>query len=277
VSLECEASALLVLGDSDRLVQVLVNLLSNAVKFSPRGGVVRVEARKEGATAEVRVQDQGRGIPGSHHEAIFQRFQQVEAADSRQKSGTGLGLAIARAIVDQHGGSIGVESTVGKGSTFWFRIPLAGLAEAPHDELLASIAGQDPGEGGGDVLLADYDEALLGVLARQLLQRGVAVRFATSVPETLRLVRERRPGVLVLDFGLPDGDGRQLLRTMQADDALKHLPLFVYTAHDLTNEDRQSLVLGPTRHLTKARGNQAVFWERVAELLETSRPPEAPV
>lgn len=112
-----------VFGDGDRLVQVLVNLLSNAVKFSPRGAAVTVSVVESDRDAEVRVQDLGRGIPSHHLETIFGRFQQVEASDSRQKGGTGLGLAICKAIVEQHGGAIGVESEWGRGSTFWIRIP----------------------------------------------------------------------------------------------------------------------------------------------------------
>jgi PAS domain S-box-containing protein len=124
VRLEAETPAARVKGDAERLVQVLVNLLSNAIKFSPRNEVVSVTSREEAGFAVVRVSDHGRGIPESYKDAIFQRFQQVESSDSRQKGGSGLGLAICKAIVEQHGGTIGVESERGKGSTFHFRIPL---------------------------------------------------------------------------------------------------------------------------------------------------------
>jgi PAS domain S-box-containing protein len=125
VKLEALSAAGRVQGDEERLVQVLVNLLSNAVKFSPDGGRVTIESAPGDGAVEFRVSDQGRGIPESFREIIFNRFQQVEASDSRQKGGSGLGLAICKAIVEQHGGSIGVESQPGRGSTFWFRIPAA--------------------------------------------------------------------------------------------------------------------------------------------------------
>lgn len=116
-------------ADGDRLVQVLVNLLSNAIKYSPADGVVTIEtvavqqslAPKD--MIEVRVIDQGRGVPPKYREAIFQRFQQVDISDSKEKKGTGLGLPICKAIVEAHGGKIGVESEPGMGSTFWFRVP----------------------------------------------------------------------------------------------------------------------------------------------------------
>src|SRR6202035_3069518 len=115
-----------VLGDFDRLVQVLVNLLSNAIKFSPAGSEVTVSARALEETIELRVEDRGRGIAAADREIIFERFQQVEASDSRQKGGTGLGLAICKSIVEQLGGDIGVESEEGVGSVFWIRLAAAG-------------------------------------------------------------------------------------------------------------------------------------------------------
>lgn len=113
-----------IFADADRMVQCLTNLLSNAIKFSNPGGVVNVSARALGQELRFEVSDQGRGIPANMQESIFERFHQVDASDSRRKGGTGLGLAICRTIVQQHGGKIWVESVVGKGSTFFFTVPL---------------------------------------------------------------------------------------------------------------------------------------------------------
>jgi signal transduction histidine kinase len=109
-------------GDADRVVQVVVNLLSNAVKFSPPGGVVTIGVWLLDGWVEFRVTDRGRGVPVAERRAIFERFRQVETSDAREKGGTGLGLAICKSIVEQHGGTIGVESEEGTGSTFWFRV-----------------------------------------------------------------------------------------------------------------------------------------------------------
>lgn len=108
----------------DRIIQTLVNLLSNAIKFSPPHSTVTLTALAQANRILFQVQDQGRGIPANKLEIIFGRFQQIDATDSRNEGGTGLGLAICRNIVQQHGGKIWVESTVGKGSTFYFTIPL---------------------------------------------------------------------------------------------------------------------------------------------------------
>jgi signal transduction histidine kinase len=109
-------------ADADRIVQVVVNLLSNAVKFSPPGGAVTIGVGLRDSSVEFRITDRGRGVPAADRRAIFDRFRQVETSDAREKGGTGLGLAICKSIVEQHGGTIGVDSEEGSGSTFWFRV-----------------------------------------------------------------------------------------------------------------------------------------------------------
>lgn len=109
--------------DRDRMMQTLTNLLSNAIKFSPPGGKVWITNQKRNQEVLFAIKDRGRGIPQDKLEIIFERFQQVDASDSRQKGGTGLGLAICRHIVEQHGGKIWVESVYGEGSTFFFTLP----------------------------------------------------------------------------------------------------------------------------------------------------------
>jgi len=110
--------------DEDRILQTLGNLISNAIKFSPAGSEITLRAKVQSATeAIISVEDKGRGIPPEKLDIIFERFQQVDASDSRDMGGTGLGLAICRNIVRQHGGRIWAESVVGKGSTFFFTVP----------------------------------------------------------------------------------------------------------------------------------------------------------
>jgi signal transduction histidine kinase len=133
----------------DSIIQTLTNLISNAIKFSPPNAIVSISAERVDPTLTTtahsgdrqstavlappsllssyvlfKVQDQGRGIPADKLDAIFEQFQQVDASDSREKGGTGLGLAICRNIVQQHGGQIGVNSTLGQGSTFYFTLRL---------------------------------------------------------------------------------------------------------------------------------------------------------
>ncbi len=135
VRLERRLSATAVVRvDRDRLVQVLTNLVSNAVKFSDRDGVVEVRLEPT-ADGRVRfaVRDEGPGIAPADQARLFQRFSQVDASDARAKGGTGLGLVISKAIVEKHGGVIGVRSARGEGATFWVELPAADAA-AEGDE-----------------------------------------------------------------------------------------------------------------------------------------------
>jgi signal transduction histidine kinase len=127
-----------VTADPDRISQVLVNLLGNAIKFSPAEGTVWLGAEARGDEVVFSVRDQGRGIPQDKLEAVFERFQQVDASDARRNNGTGLGLAICRAIVEQHGGRIWVESTLGRGSTFLFTLPRPAERAQPRTEPVES-------------------------------------------------------------------------------------------------------------------------------------------
>lgn len=123
VKLETSATDLVVYADGNRLEQVLTNLLSNAIKFSPRNSAVTVSAKKLADSTEISVSDTGRGVPEHLIGSIFNRFQQVQESDAREKGGSGLGLAICKALIDLHGGDIRVDSVEGQGSRFSFRIP----------------------------------------------------------------------------------------------------------------------------------------------------------
>jgi signal transduction histidine kinase len=114
------------LGDGDRLIQVMTNLLSNAIKFSPKGSTIGFGVAQDSAQEILQfwLQDEGRGIPPEQLERIFERFHQVNASDARQKGGTGLGLPICRSIIQQHGGTIWAESKLGQGSRFCFTVPV---------------------------------------------------------------------------------------------------------------------------------------------------------
>jgi len=126
ISFQIKAAPAAVYADTERVLQVLNELVSNAIKFSPPNTLIRLGTRpaRQGEVCFV-VEDQGRGIAPEKLEHIFDRFQQGDASDSRAGGGTGLGLALCRSIVEQHGGQIWVESTVGKGSRFLFTLPAA--------------------------------------------------------------------------------------------------------------------------------------------------------
>ena len=175
-------------GDPDRILQTLINLLSNAIKFSPAGEPVRLE-RAPTARVRFEVADRGRGIPSDQLEAVFERFRQVDASDSREKGGTGLGLPIARSIVHQHGGRIWAESEPGEGTTFAFTLPAIAAVtendEIPPDGKLALVVEDDAG-------LARVLEEMLGAKGIERLERsGGYRRRPPDGPEAPRPPRPR--------------------------------------------------------------------------------------
>jgi signal transduction histidine kinase len=296
VTVEAPEVAATIWADADRIVQVLVNLLSNAVKFSPPGGVVAIGVGRQESWVEFRVTDHGRGVPVAHRRTIFERFRQVETSDAREKGGTGLGLAICKSIVEQHGGTIGVESEEGDGSTFWFRVATALSPAAPRPGPAVLICGDDADRRGFEHVLrqAGYnpvvtvpnanaawgalqsgcvvedDLTLLDVTARQLSREGITVRTATTGEEAIRIAEAEPPALIVLDIGLPERDGFDVVEAMRQRAELKGVPVLVYTARDLTEEQRGRLRLGPTRFLTKSKASDEDFRRLVVELRRIS-------
>ena len=134
VALVSEGDHLALRVDPGRVVQVLTNLVGNAIKFSEPEGVVTVRSSVRAREAWIEVIDRGRGIPADRIDSIFERFEQVDSSDARDKGGTGLGLAIAKAIVEQHDGRIWVESEVGKGTTFTVALPLTPVTDAEMEK-----------------------------------------------------------------------------------------------------------------------------------------------
>src|SRR5262249_41597262 len=121
----------LINADRDRALQVLTNLLSNAIKFSNSAQHVTIAPEPVVGAVCFAVRDEGRGIAPEHHARIFERFQQLDSSSTREVGGTGLGLAICKALIEEHGGRIWLESALGKGATFSFTLPLASGVETP--------------------------------------------------------------------------------------------------------------------------------------------------
>ncbi len=194
-------------GDADRLLQVLTNLLSNAVKFSPSGSTVSVMLRPGTNGVTLSVIDQGRGIPAEKLEAIFGRFQQVDASDSRQKGGSGLGLAICRTIVLQHSGRIWAERNSVRGSTF--RVFL------PYKPVPASIPVADALFGQGKILLADANRTSRPIVADQLARHGYQVVETTTLEQTVAAAHKGVQAIL-LDTSLDGMNGWEILPILRS-------------------------------------------------------------
>lgn len=135
ISIECGEATGTILGDSERLVQVIVNLTGNAIKFSPRNSTVSLQVESDDEQIVFSIIDRGRGVPKEMRSSIFEQYVQTSTADGRRGKGTGLGLSICKSIVEAHGGTIGVDSEEGSGSRFWFSVPR--LAEHRASETLS--------------------------------------------------------------------------------------------------------------------------------------------
>jgi PAS domain S-box-containing protein len=229
VQLIHDANVVQISADPDRLLQVITNLLSNAVKFSPDGATVSVTLRGGSSGVTLSVIDQGRGIPADKLDSIFDRFQQVDASDSRQKGGSGLGLAICRTIVQQHGGSIWAERNPVCGSTFRVILPFQQHVASSHSE--TPLIEPDRGR----VLLADANRMTRPLVANQLRRQGYFVVEAASVEETLAAVSEGgseqpvdgRPRIeaILVDISLDGLNGWEILPRLRMEPAAAGVPI----------------------------------------------------
>ncbi|HYF94176.1 MAG TPA: response regulator [Symbiobacteriaceae bacterium] len=230
-----------VLADPDRIQQVLVNLLSNAVKFSDVGGTVSITAGREPSGVWVRVEDAGPGIAPEQQEQIFEKFHRVDNAASRRTGGTGLGLAICKAIIDEHGGQIWVESELGKGSAFTFSLK----AETDVFELAAplQIAGKT-------VLVVDDDPDIVRLITLSLEQEGFQAIGATSGSDALAIARSRRVDAITLDLLMPGMHGLEVARQLKEEAATREIPVVVVSAYT-KHRDPEMLALGVAGVVTK--------------------------
>jgi two-component system CheB/CheR fusion protein len=260
-----DRGASIVLGDSDRLQQVLWNLFFNAVKFTPPGGRVRISVGRVGNQVHVTVSDTGRGIPEEFLPHVFERFRQAEGSSSRSQHGLGLGLTLVRELVELHGGTVRADSA-GKdqGATFTVVLPIPALllpppeAEpaAPSRPPAASVAMAGPPRkilDGTRVLVvddeADARDALVGLLERY----GAHVRPAASVAEAMAALETDLPDVLISDIGMPGEDGYELIRRVRLlpAEAGGRLPSLAVSAYATEEHRRKVMSTGFQKHLEK--------------------------
>ncbi len=204
-------------GDRDRIAQMIGNLLSNAIKYSPEGGTVTLSAKRRAGFARVSVTDSGLGIPAEQQANVFTKFFRVDTSDTRKIGGTGLGLALCQEIASAHGGRIGFDSTEGEGSTFWFELPIAWSASAIGTR--------------ARVLVIEDDPALTALLVERLVLDGLDVESAPDGERGLASARANPPDVILLDIGLPgELDGWDVLMHLKTSPGTADIPVIVCTA-----------------------------------------------
>jgi signal transduction histidine kinase/CheY-like chemotaxis protein len=246
-----------VLGDADRLIQVLTNLTSNAVKFSPKGGTVELSLAREGNQVVVSVRDHGPGIGPEFAARIFGRFQQAGGAESRKSGGTGLGLSIAKGITELHGGQIGFHNHPTGGTVFWISLPIAPAIVAAESERPGVLIVED------DASMRSILSALIEPYARPVAVADAETALRTMERETIR--------VIVLDHGLPGLDGLGLAKRLRADQKHRATTILVYSAHEFTPETLRDAGIRATDAFVKTRDSEALLIDRIKKELLARR------
>jgi signal transduction histidine kinase/CheY-like chemotaxis protein len=242
-------------GDPGRLRQILMNLVGNAIKFTDQGEVIMrarlAEAGTDTVLVRFEVSDTGSGIAPEARARLFRSFSQADSSTTRQYGGTGLGLAIAKQLAEMMGGSIGVDSTPGQGSTFWFTVR---LAMQPGSVQTMLPGGVDLN--GQRLLIVDDNATNRTILQHQVAAWGIRGDGAASGQLALEMLRtaamRNAPyDLALLDMQMPGMDGLELARTIKADPALAALPLVMLTS--ITQLGHEELVhqAGIAAYLTK--------------------------
>jgi two-component system CheB/CheR fusion protein len=261
-----ESSTAMVLGDSDRLQQVVWNLVSNAVKFTPRGGSVEVWIGRVGTGLHLRVSDTGHGITRDFLPHVFERFRQGASAPSRRQGGLGLGLSIVKQLVELHGGTVEADSPgENKGATFVVAFPipplLMSLTDTEQAEVLIEPTASEKAWTAldrtmleGIRLLVVEDEAdSREMLATAFAHCGAHVSTAASASEAMEVLERATPDVLVCDVGLPGEDGHALIRRVRALEAHRggRIPALALTAYSGPEDREKALAAGFEVHVPK--------------------------
>ena len=238
-----------VLGDPDRLQQVVWNLVSNAIKFTPAGGRVGVSLSREGPSAVIRVSDTGEGIAAELLPFIFDRFTQGDVSVTRPHGGLGLGLSIVRHIVESHGGKVQAQSDGhGRGAIFAVHLPVRALQLAPvrEDTHVQPL-------GGLKVLVVDDDPDARESVSLALAQCGARTAAVGSAREAFLMLGDFKPDVLVSDIDMPDEDGCSFIRRVRSlgEHGLGDVPAVALTGYAQPEDQRRALMAGFQKFVPK--------------------------
>ncbi len=250
-----------IMADRQRLQQVLLNLLSNAIKYNREGGSVMLGL--EGGTSEsaqpmwrITVRDTGMGIPAQALSRIFLPFERLATEEQSRIEGTGIGLTLADRLTELMGGTLGVESEVGVGSTFWVELP---MAESPSTHF--AYKESEPARAVPSLLSISQSVTLLYIedntsnlrVMKSLLEEAPQVRLLTAMQGGLgiELARQHRPDLILLDLHLPDLSGSEVLQQLQSEPSTRAIPVVIVSADATFNQIERLLAAGASRYVTK--------------------------
>ncbi|BCG92441.1 response regulator [Mesorhizobium sp. 131-2-1] len=261
-----------VVGDAGRFRQIVTNLVGNAVKFTEKGHVlvdVGGEVMDGVVQLKVRVEDTGIGIPAEKLQSVFEKFAQVDGSSTRRHEGTGLGLAIAARLVDLMGGKIGVESEIGRGSVFWFAVPLPAHSQDARDEIVPVDVT------GARVLVIDDNPVNREILLEQLRSWSFDCAAAESGAVGLAFLdRASQLGAavdcIILDYQMPGMSGADVAKAIAADSRMSAIPVVILTSVDQVDFGKMVIDFGIAAHLTKP-ARSAVLLGTVISVIQKAR------
>lgn len=243
-------SSAAIYADQKHIHQILINLMSNAVKYTPRGGTVSISVDALVDKVRFSITDTGVGIPPHKMAKLFERFERGEDTYSRSQEGTGIGLNLTRQLVELNGGRIGVESTVGQGSTFWFLAPLAdaGAGVITSTEAMPMTIRLD----GLATLVVDDNRDTCEVLKQILASAGAVVQVAHSVKQGLASIEQYPPDIILTDLAIPGESGLRLIEHVRnSSGALAAMPIVVLSACAFERDKESALNAGASLFMPK--------------------------
>jgi len=238
-------------ADASRLEQVVTNLLTNAAKYTKEGGHIWLSAQQDGDKAVLRVRDTGLGIAPAFLPHVFDLFTQAERSSDRSQGGLGIGLTLAKRLVEMHGGTIAVSSTLGQGSEFVVSLivcppgRISGTTQPPATEIAK------PTESALRVLVVDDNLDAANALKMLVEEAGHLVRMAHTGPTALAAALDYRPDVMLLDIGLPELDGLEVAKRIRQEPLLRDIVLVAVTGYRQAADRQRVLEAGFDHYLVK--------------------------
>jgi CheY-like chemotaxis protein len=248
-------TTIFVRADRTRLKQVLINLLSNAIKYNSKQGKVEVSyAENTAGRMRVNIRDSGAGLNPEQLSQLFQPFNRL-GQEAGGEEGTGIGLVVAKRLVELMGGTIGVESTVGAGSTFWFELTSVAEPRLPTEGGLGSALpqGHAPRIAGQHTLLYVEDNPANMKLVEQVIARHPDIRLLTAINGYggIEIALASQPEVILMDINLPDISGFEALKILRADPSTAHIPVIAISANAMPLNIEKGIKAGFFRYITK--------------------------
>jgi signal transduction histidine kinase/DNA-binding response OmpR family regulator len=258
---------LVVRADSVRFKQVLMNLLGNAIKFTPKDGSIELGAHLAGGRVRVEVRDNGPGIPPAEQKRIFEAFYRLRES-GKKTEGTGLGLAITHRLVELHGGELTLDSELGKGSCFYFSLPVAVAIQdtLPHPPQPAGARVRL-----ARVLVIEDDRVAAQLIQTQLISAGYEVLVCQEPQNALELAALFQPGAITLDIVMKPKNGWEVLTQLKRDSRTSNIPLIVVS---MVDQPGMGTLLGADEYLVKPvdKATLLAALQRRASIRPSSKP-----